>query len=164
MPQEEIKGQRINPWVLGARILVGLTLVVAGSGKMAGQTEFFDALLRSFWTPAVARFISDYLPWLEIALGGFLLLGLFPRPASALCLPITMGFIANNIWALWHGVENFGECSCFGWWEKWLGTISPLQALCIDIVLFGLALLVLLYHPHRFFSPPAWFSKRKRKA
>ncbi|MBA7663318.1 hypothetical protein ES703_71358 [subsurface metagenome] len=147
---------------LGPSALLGLVLVVAGSGKLPGQTEFVDALLKSFWTPQVAYLIGRCLPWAEVILGMFLLLGVFPRIAATLCLPLTAGFMANNSWALSQGMEQFPQCSqCFGIWEELLGAISPLQALCLDIVLFGLALIILLLHPGGFLSFQPWFIKRK---
>lgn len=148
--------------ILGSSLFLGLTLLVAGVGKLPGQAEFIDALLRSFWTPPVAYFIGYYLPWVEVTLGVFLLVGLFPRIAAGLCLPITAGFMANNSWALSRGIEQFPQCArCFGIWEEWLGSITPLQALGLDVVLFCLALIILLFHPGGFLSFRPWFIKRK---
>ena len=147
---------------LGAGVFVGLTLLVSGSGKLPGQTEFIDVLLRSFWIPPVAYFIGYCLPWVEIILGVLLLVGSLPRIAAGLCLPLIGGFMANNSWALSQGIEQFPECSyCFGIWEEWLGAISPLQALYLDIILFCLALIVLLFHPGDFLSFRPWFIKHK---
>ena len=154
----------LYPVVVGAAMLLGLTLLVSGTGKLPGQTEFVDALLRSFWTPAVAHFVGYCLPWVETGLGVFLLLGLFPRIAAALCLPLIVGFMANNSWALINGVEKFPECAyCFGIWEEFLGTLSPLGALVVDIVLLGLALIVLLLHQEDFLAFQPWFIRRKEK-
>jgi len=148
--------------ILGASVLLGLTLLVSGSGKLPGQTEFIDILLQSFWTPPVAYFIGYCLPWVEIILGVLLLVGSLPRIAAGLCLPLIAGFIANNSWALSQGMEQFPECGqCFGILEEWLGAISPLQALSLDIVLFCLALIVLLFHPSDFLSFRPWFIKPK---
>ncbi len=150
-------------WItLVAGLLLGLTLLVSGSGKIPGQTEFIDVLLQSFWTPPIAFFTGYCLPWVEIILGLLLLLGSFSRIAAGLSLPLIAGFIANNSWALSQGVEQFPECAyCFGIWEEWLGAISPLQALYIDIALFCLALIVLLLYPSGFLSFRPWFIKRK---
>jgi len=138
---------------LGPSIFLGLILLVSGSGKVPGQTEFIDALLKSFWTLPLAYFIGYCLPWVEVALGVLLLMGVFPRIAAGLCLPLIAGFIANNSWALSQGMEQFPQCGhCFGIWEEFLGAISPLQALCLDIVLFCLALIILLFHPGGFLS------------
>ena len=109
-----------NGWQKGFVILVpsvflGLVLLASGSGKVPGQTEFIDALLQSFWTPTMAHLIGYCLPWVEIALGVLLLLGVLPRIVAALCLPLTIGFMANNSWALSQGMEQFPQCGdCFG--------------------------------------------------
>jgi len=148
--------------VLGPSIFLGLILLVSGSGKLPGQAEFIAALLQSFWTPPVAYFIGSCLPWVEVILGVLLLLGVFPRITAALCLPLFAGFMANNAWALSQGVEQFPRCGhCFGIWEELLGAISPLQALSLDIVLFCLALIILLFHPSGFLSFRPWFIKPK---
>jgi len=147
---------------LGPRVCLGLVLLVAGSGKLPGQTEFIDVLLPSFWTPTMAYLIGYCLPWAEVILGVLLLLRVFPRIAAALCLPLTAGFMANNSWALSQGMEQFPQCGhCFGIWEELLGAISPLQALYLDIVLFCLASIMLLFHPSGFLSFKPWFIKRK---
>ncbi len=155
---------RLYSVVVGSAILLGLTLFVSGTGKLPGQVEFVDALLKSFWTPSVAYFVGYCLPWVETGLGILLLLGLFPRIAAALCLPLIVGFMANNSWALIHGVERFPECAvCFGIWEEFLGALSPLGALLLDIVLLGLALIVLLLHREDFLKFQPWFIRRKRR-
>jgi uncharacterized membrane protein YphA (DoxX/SURF4 family) len=145
-------------------------LLVAGIGKLPwlsdilgefpGQTEFVDALLGPLWTSTTAFIISDILPWIEVVLGIVLLLGIFPRIAAVLCLPLIAGFMASNIWAISHG-ETFGSCGCFGIWEKLFGGMTPLQALGIDIVLLCFALVIILSHPAPFLSFQSWFRKLK---
>jgi len=148
--------------VLGSSIFLGLTLLVSGTGKLPGQAEFVDALLQSFWTPRVAYFIGYCLPWVEVALGVLLIIGVFPRIAAGLSLILTAGFMANNSWAISQGIEQFPQCAqCFGIWEEWLGSISPLQALCLDVVLFGLGLIILLLHSESFLTFRPWFVKHK---
>ena len=92
------QGKNLAPKVvtLGPTIFLGLILLVAGTGKLPGQAEFIDVLLKSFWTPPLAYFIGYCLPWVEVTLGVLLLIGVFSRIAAALSLPITAGFIANN--------------------------------------------------------------------
>jgi len=143
-------------------VFLGLVLLVAGSGKLPGQAEFIATLLKSFWTPTVANLIGYCLPWIEVILGVLLLVGVFPRIAAGLCLPLIAGFMANNSWALSQGMEQFPQCGqCFGIWEEFLGAISPLQALLLDIVLLCLALIILLFHPSGFLSFRPWFIKQK---
>ena len=153
-----------NAVVVSSALFIGLILLISGTGKVPGQLEFFWALLQTFWTPAMAYFISYLLPWVEIILGIFLLVGLFPRIAAALCLPIIAGFIANNSWAVSKGLEEFQQCAyCFGAWEEFLGNLSPLGALILDIVLLGLALIVLILHEEGFLTFRPWFIRRQTK-
>ena len=159
-----------------AIILVGLTFLLAGSGKVfgfgeiPGQTMQFigkiipDALL----TPGVAYFIGDIfypyiLPWTELALGILLILHIWPRLVAALTLPLTAAFMANNSWLISQGKTQFAECPCFGIWEELLGTLTPFQALYIDIGLFALALIIIFVHPGGFLSSPSWLAKLGKK-
>jgi uncharacterized membrane protein YphA (DoxX/SURF4 family) len=152
-------------------LLVGLMLLVAGIGKLPGlsdklgafpgQTEFIDALLGSFWTPAVAFFISDVLPWIEVVLGIALLLGIFSRIAAILSLPLIAGFMASNIWAISHGL-GFGSCGCWGIFEQLFGNMTPIQALTLDILLLFLAVIIILFNPFGFLTFRWWFSKDKK--
>jgi uncharacterized membrane protein YphA (DoxX/SURF4 family) len=137
--------------ILGPRIFVGLVFVVSGIGKTPGQTEFVDVLLGSFWSPTMAYLIGHCLPWAELVLGLVLLGGIYPRIASALCIPITIGFMTSNCWALSQGVAEFSTCGyCLGIFEDLFGALSPLQALLVDILLLCFAIIILLYHPGRF--------------
>jgi uncharacterized membrane protein YphA (DoxX/SURF4 family) len=141
-------------------LFLGLVMLVSGSGKLPGQTEFIDVLLRSFWTPTIAKLIGHGLPWVEIILGALLLLGVFPRIVATISLPLLAGFMANNIWAISQGRE-FGQCGCFGIWESIFGSMTPIQALGLDIILLFLALIVILFHPAGFLTFRWWFTKRK---
>ena len=170
MKQQLRTGWQRNLVTLGPSIFLGLTLLVSGSGKiliieeLPGQLEFIDVLLGPFYIPTMVYLIVHCLPWTEIALGALLLLGIFPRIAPALCLPLTAGFMASNSYALSQGMEQFPTCACcFGKWEGLLGAMSPLQALCFDIVLFCLALVILLFHPRGFLDSRPWFIKKKKE-
>ena len=157
---------------LVASILMGLTFLVSGSGKvigfgeLPGQTmDFLDSIIPAvLLTPSVAYFIGYILipyiiPWMELALGIFLVLSIWPRFVAILCLLLTMAFMANNSWLIAQGMENFPSCACFGIWEEMFGTLTPLQSLGYDIVLFLLALTVIFVRPGGFFSLPQWLAK-----
>jgi uncharacterized membrane protein YphA (DoxX/SURF4 family) len=161
---------------LVASILVGLTLLIAGSGKatgfgeMPGQTmQFIGAILPDAWlTPGVAYFIGDIffphiIPWAEILLGIFLLARLWPRIIAALCLPLTAAFMANNLWYISQGETRLASCECFGIWEEMFGTLTHVQSLSLDIGLFMLALAIIFVHPNGFLSAPSWWAKLKKK-
>lgn len=158
-PQLKSRRQRILVIFIPC-ILLGLVLLVSGAGKLPGQAEFVGVLLGSFWTPPIAFFISHVLPWIEAVLGAVLLLGVFPRIAAALSLPLIAGFMTNNAWAISQG-ETFGSCGCFGIFEEFFGGMTPVQALGMDIALLFLALTIVILHPAPFLSFQSWFAKRK---
>ncbi len=147
--------------VIVASVFVGLVLLVAGIGKVPGQTEFAQAMAGTFITPTIAQWLSRVVPWAEIVLGVFMILGLFPRIAAILTLPLVAGFMANNTWALAQGIGVFTKCSdCFGFWEKFFGPLSPAGALTLDISLLVGAISVTLLSPE-FFRPRLWFARAK---
>jgi uncharacterized membrane protein YphA (DoxX/SURF4 family) len=149
-------------------VLLGLMMLVAGIGKLPGlsdlgtfpgQTEFFDVIFGPIW-PTVAYFINHILPWVEVVLGLALVLGIYPRIAAVLTLPLIAGFMTSNIWAISHG-RTFGDCGCWGIFESLFGNTTPLQALGMDIALLIFAIVIILYYPAPFLSFQSWFRKRK---
>jgi uncharacterized membrane protein YphA (DoxX/SURF4 family) len=157
---------------LVASILIGVTFLISGSGKvfsfgeMPGQTMLFIGyILPDAWlSPGLAYFLENtffaiIIPWTELCLGIFLLLRIWPRFFASVTLPLTLAFIANNAWFISQGKNEFVSCECFGIWEKWFGTLTHVQALSLDIILFALALTIVLVHPAEFFSSPPWLAK-----
>ena len=154
---------------LVAAILLGLTLLASGLGKLfanlPAETEFIDKLIPVFFmTPTLAYFIGYVLPWIELSLGILLILSIWPRLIAVLCLPLTFAFMANNSWMISQGMDEFPECAyCFGKLEEILGALSPLQSLCIDIGLFALALTIIFVRPGAFLSLPTWVARLRKK-
>jgi len=160
---------------LVAGILIGLTFLLSGTGKvfgygeMPGQTmKFIGAILPdALLTPQLALFIGEILfpyiiPWTELCLGILLLVRIWPRFWAALTLPLTAAFMANNAWYISQGDLKFTPCECFGFWENMLGTFTHVESLYIDIVLFALALTIVIIHPSGFFASPSWAVKRQK--
>jgi uncharacterized membrane protein YphA (DoxX/SURF4 family) len=152
-----------NLIAFGPTIFLGIALLVSGTGKALNPAEFAEILFE-LQMPVVGSsapliyLVSYGVPWVEIVLGVLLLLGVFPRIAAALCLPLTIGFIVSNIWAM----GELSQCAdCFGRWEELLGMMSPMQALFFDIVLFCCALIILLFHPSGWLHFRPWFIKRE---
>ena len=152
---------------LGPSIFVGLTLFIAGVGKiesnMVGipfETGFADILLKSLWTPTMAHLIAYALPVGEIILGVLLIFGIFPRIAAGLCLPLIIGFMASNSVAISRGIEEFPSCGCFGRWETIFGIVTPMQAMVYDVVLLMLAVIILVFHPTGFWHFRPWLIKK----
>jgi len=157
---------------LVASILVGLTLVIAGSGKLIGfgevpgQTiEFIGDILPEAWiTPGSVYFLFEIfvpyvLPITEMLLGLLLLVGLASRLVAILCIPLIAAFMTNNIWSIGQGLDKFPECVCFGIWETLFGGLTPAQSLVYDISLFVLVIVIIFVHPGRFLASRAWLEK-----
>ena len=148
--------------VLAPQLFYSLVFIISGTGKLPGQAEFADVLLKSFWGPLMAFLIARLLPWAELLLGVALMLNLFPRATALAGIPLIAGFMANNGWALAQGMAKYPACGyCFGVFEKWIGELSPLQSLVIDVVLLASALAVVCFHPDRFLSFRPWGLRRK---
>jgi len=145
---------------LGPTTFVGLTLFISGVGKIPGQTEFVDLLLKSLWTPTMAYLIGHVLPVGEIILGLLLVFGIFPRIAAGLCLPLLIGFMANNSVAMSRGMEEFPSCGCFGVWETLFGIVTPMQAMVLDVLLLMLAVIILVFHPTGLLHFRPWLIKK----
>jgi uncharacterized membrane protein YphA (DoxX/SURF4 family) len=158
-----------------ASVIVGLILLIAGTGKlfgfgqMPGQTEFLDRFIPDFlMTPEFAQFIGIVfipylLPIIEIVIAVLLLAGIWPRVMALVIIPLTIGFMANNLWTIGQGIDKFPDCPCFGIWETWTGVrFTPTQSLYIDIGLFILAAVTVFVLPGRFFSHQFWFNRQSK--
>ena len=142
-------------------IILGVVFLVAGTGKALDQSEFVLALESSFLPSWLAAIVARSLPWSEILLGLLLVLGLFTRIASALSVVLISGFIFSNVWLLTNGGGTGITCGdCFGIWERFLGSLSPTQALLVDFALLGLSLVVLARTPGKQVFSGFWIKAR----
>lgn len=106
--------QRVLDWLgLVARLALGAVFLWAGLAKAVDRqgsilsVDAYDVLPDS-----LARIVGTALPWLEIALGVFLILGLFVRFAGAAVAILTLVFIAGLSQAKARGLPI--DCGCFG--------------------------------------------------
>lgn len=153
-----------------ACVLIGVTLVMSGTGKLfsfgevPGQTvEFIGYVLPHAWlTPFSVTAIYDVIipyvvPAAELAIGLLLLIGFAPRLIAAIFVPLTLMFMGNNIYSMHLGVAKIPSCSCFGIWETiFHTTLTPSQSLVYDIVLFALAFVIIFVIPLKFFQSQKW--------
>lgn len=99
--------------VLFLRIVLGGIFVAAGALKI-GHTEVFASEIAGFqllWHPLIAP-LALLLPFLEVMVGAYLVLGLFTRFAAwlaALEMAVFSGAIAS---AVVRGIST--SCGCFG--------------------------------------------------
>jgi hypothetical protein len=77
---------------------------------------------------------------------------------------MSLVFVADNSYAIWVvKVGKFASCSCFGFWEKIFGGLTPIQSLVYDIVLLGLAIVILVLFPGGIFQSRKWLSNLGKK-
>ena len=159
---------------LAASVLIGLTLLVSGTGKILGVEEtpaqvvdFISNFLPGiFITPATIEFlfyifVPLVMPWAEIILGACLLIGFLPRLMAVLCLPLLSAFMGTNLWSIIQG--GYATCAnCFGIWERYFGSLTPAQSLIYDLVLFAFAIVIIIFQPGGFLSSRKWLAKGKR--
>ncbi|MFO7846172.1 MAG: hypothetical protein R6V27_06415 [Balneolaceae bacterium] len=95
------------------RFILGLLLLIAGVLKVQDNTALLETVAYITWIPTwVQSFGIDFLPWIEVTVGGLMMSGLFKKvvlPAGAL---IYAGFFVFAIYGLGSGLE--GDCGCFG--------------------------------------------------
>lgn len=127
--------ERVNPRVLDgigtlARLGLAAVWLVAGTIKAsdAGQTyvavRAYDVLPLATVGPVAA-----VLPWLELALGLLLLVGLGVRTAAIVSVALLLVFVAGVVQAWARGLAI--DCGCFGGG----GAVDP------DATAYGLELL-----------------------
>ena len=101
-------------WVsLAARLILGIVLIVAGFSKATN----LDASVRStnayqILPYTLAEILGNSLPFIEIAVGILLVVGLFTRVVGALGAAMMLAFIIAISSAWIRGISI--DCGCFG--------------------------------------------------
>ena len=125
---------------LGLRIFLGVTFIVSAVTKLPMQTDFIDMVKGYNMLPdCLASVYGAALPWLELLIGVFLLLGILVRFGALGTLLISATFMVANIGAIVQGKENCGTC---------FGEAFPLAApaaLALDCVMIAAAVVLLIY-------------------
>jgi len=161
----------------GAGLLLSLILLVAGIGKLLAQEEFAGVLVvqtfvgerltnigwSTYAVDSMLNIIGLTVPVLEVIIGGLLFIGFYPKLMAVLSLPLSLTFMANNVWLLTVlGLECPTCPHCFGKVEEIFGTLSTWQAIYLDITMVVLAAVVIILFPKGFFPPGLWFRRLKQ--
>ncbi len=127
--------------LLALRLIVGLTLLFSAVGALPNQAEFAGAVQAHGLLPGLlANVYGSVLPWLELAMGVLLVVGLFTRFAAGVTLLMVISFLVANGTAVYQNVKNWDSvCGCFHW-----VTVKTGDALIIDIVLVVLTVILVL--------------------
>jgi uncharacterized membrane protein YphA (DoxX/SURF4 family) len=154
---------RARDWAgISASIILGLIFLAAATGKFFATHQLLatEIHLQMFMTAQMASLVSNTVPWLELAFGLLLIIGIFAKLAAALSLPLIAGFIFTNGWLIAHGL-SYEPCGCLGIVEKLLNVkLSTLDSLVFDIILLALVAVVLAYYPDKFIKRQPWFVRR----
>jgi len=138
---------------IGLRLFVGVIFLIAGISKLPHRFDFVEVVIAYKILPfPIASFYGLVLPWLEIAIGSCLILGLFTRFFSLVSLPILVSFIAANVIGL--SVDPVGDCpGCL----SILTELDYKMALLIDALLLIGALLIFSQRRH-FMALDSWLA------
>jgi uncharacterized membrane protein YphA (DoxX/SURF4 family) len=129
--------------VLVLRLVLGAIFIVAGVSKV-GHADMFAAQIAGFRIvpQAVIAPMAVGLPFLEILLGGYLVLGLFTRAAAWVAVAMLFAFDAAIASAVVRGMTV--SCGCFGPNDV---TVTTWAEVARDAVFVVLAVIVALRAP-----------------
>lgn len=127
--------------VLIARLLIGGLFIYASFHKVIDPAEFAQSvrnylILPPEWTNVVAV----TLPWIELLVGLFLVIGFQTRPSALVVAGLMCVFIAALSYAYHVGLDI--NCGCFSSSDSFEGRISILTILR-DSTLLPIALFIL---------------------
>jgi uncharacterized membrane protein YphA (DoxX/SURF4 family) len=121
------------------RIVLGGLFLVSGIAKILDPIRFLFTLRAFRLLPGIFEpFLALFLPWLEVVLGLFILLGLFLRTCSLMLGCLNFLFMMAIVSVMLRGFEI--DCGCFGL----LADVLPLpdmadyRAVVRNLVLIGM--------------------------
>jgi uncharacterized membrane protein YphA (DoxX/SURF4 family) len=156
-----INAKRIGPILthryltLATRATLGGVFIFSGIAKLPDPNTLIWEINQYHILPhSLATAYGYILSPLELALGIFLVVGLFLRVSASVSGLLVLSFIIAHITAMARGLE-INYCGCFG-------AAVPLTSVDSLLIDFGLLVLVLqiLFHRGDFLSLGHWFSHR----
>lgn len=136
------------------RLLVGGTFVFSGATKLLEHSQFVDVVDGYHILPhSLATAYAVTLPWVELVIGVYLILGILIRPSSIVAVLMATSFVVANVSSIFRGDEYCG--SCFG--EDIL--LLAWQSLIIDaLIIMAGVYLVLVGGRKQMLSFDNWFA------
>lgn len=128
-----------HPYInLGLRIVVGGIFILSAVSKLLTHTKFVEIVREYDLLPDVlASTYGNTLPWVELIVGVYLLLGIFRRPSVMVVFLMSISFMVANISSLVEGEEHCGDC--FGD----VITLTANQAVILDVFILLAALMLI---------------------
>lgn len=135
-----------------ASILLGMILAVAGISKLLAGTFGFDAyLFPSFLPEALTGAAYTAIPFIEVAVGMMLILGIGVKFATSISAWLIACFVASNLYLLSIGVGTCG--SCFGV----AGGLTVYAALVLDGLMAVMAAIIFASQKGTYFNRIPWY-------
>ena len=133
----------LNVAVFVVRVVLGGIFVVAGASKVGHAAEFAQqiAAFRLLPQPVIAP-MALVLPFFEILLGGYLVIGLFTRVAAWVAAALLLAFDVAIASAVVRGMTL--NCGCFGTHDT---TVTTWAEVARDAIFVLLAVFVALRPP-----------------
>lgn len=155
---------RYKHWLgLGASLILGIIFLISGIGKLLTEVELFETYFPGFLdflSLGQTRLLFYGLPYVELVIGTFLILGFATKLTAAFSSLLITGFIASNIWFITHGM-GFEPCGCLGIFVRlFQSKLSTQQSLYLDMAMLALALITIVSYQRRFTDIYPWFLKR----
>jgi len=141
-----------NFLILILRIFLGSTFLYSGFNKLIRPVQEFQYSLEQYQVfPAWAYpIIGHGVPWIEVILGAFLILGFWRKASAYLLSLMTLSFIILLSSTVVRGL-HLENCGCFGDAIH----LTPPQAIGVDSCLLILLLLVARL-PKTLFELDSW--------
>ena len=148
-----MKGKRVACLL---RVATGGLFAFSGWSKLTRPVQEFQYAMEQYqlFSALATRIISEFLPWFELVLGTFLILGFLRKISAVLLSLLNIGFLTVLISALIRGID-VANCGCFG---ESIHLTLP-QAVAFDSGLLA-ALLFLTLCRENSFELDAWIQKK----
>jgi uncharacterized membrane protein YphA (DoxX/SURF4 family) len=133
----------VNAAVLLLRLVLGGIFIVAGASKIGHAAEFAQQIAAFRLLPQLTIApIAIILPFLEVLLGGYLVIGLFTRIAAWVAAVLLLVFDGAIASAVLRGLSL--SCGCFGPNDK---SVTTWGEVARDAIFVVLAIVVALRAP-----------------
>lgn len=143
-----------------ARLILGSVFIYAGFDKILHPALFAEAVYNYQILPdALINLTAIILPWLELILGAFLILGFWLSGATLLSNLLLVTFFGALVFNLARGLDI--HCGCFSTSQE--GTSN--LCMCLHVIRDGIFLLLGLYLlSHILFSKRRAFAATQRSS
>ena len=133
--------------VLAARLILGVVFIYASVDKILHPAAFAKAIYNYQILPgALINLTGLVLPWLELVLGLFLIIGLFREGSVCMATVLMLVFLGAMIFNLARGLNI--HCGCFSTSTEGTGNV-PMAWYVFRDGLFLLPALYLFYRTFR---------------